>query len=44
MNLPSQAVMQRAGMRKTAEFNHPKVAPDSVLYPHVLYVREASHA
>ena len=44
VNLPSQAVMQRAGMRKTAEFNHPKVAPDSVLYPHVLYVREASHA
>lgn len=41
VNLPSEAVMLRAGMRKTAEFNHPGVAPDSVLYPHVLYVKEA---
>ena len=41
VNFPSQAVMQRVGMRKIAEFNHPKVAPDSVLYPHVLYVKDA---
>lgn len=41
VNLPSEAVMQRTGMRKTAEFNHPEVTPDSVLYPHVLYVKEA---
>ncbi len=32
--------MQRVGMRKIAEFNHPKVAPDSILYPHVLYVKD----
>ena len=40
VNFPSQAVMQRVGMRKIAEFNHPKVAPDSILYPHVLYVKD----
>lgn len=42
VNLPSEAVMRRAGMKKTGEFNHPEVAPDSVLYPHVLYARKAS--
>lgn len=41
VNLPSQAVMRRAGMRKMAVFNHPGVAPDSELCPHVLYVRDA---
>lgn len=41
VNLPSEAVMKRAGMKKTGEFNHPKVAPDSILYPHVLYMSEA---
>lgn len=42
VNLPSQAVMRRAGMRKAAEFNHPKVDSASPLYPHVLYVQEAA--
>lgn len=41
VNLPSEAVMKRAGMKRTGEFNHPNVAPDSALYPHVLYVSEA---
>lgn len=41
LNLPSQAVMLRAGMRKMSGFNHPGVAPDSELCPHVLYVRDA---
>lgn len=40
VNHPSQAVMQRAGMKKTAEFNHPEVSADSPLHPHVLYVLE----
>ena len=40
VNFPSQAVMQRVGMRKIAKFNHPKVAPESILYPHVLYVKD----
>lgn len=42
VNLPSEAVMKRAGMKKTGEFNHSGVAPDSVLYPHVLYVSETA--
>ena len=40
VNHPSQAVMRRAGMKKTAEFNHPEVSADSPLHPHVLYVLE----
>lgn len=41
VNLPSQAVMQRAGMRRMMNFNHPGVAPDSLLCPHVLYGSDA---
>ena len=41
VNHPSQAVMRRAGMKKTAEFNHPKVSASSPLHPHVLYMLEA---
>lgn len=40
VNLPSQAVMWRAGMREIGKFNHPQVMPDSLLYPHVLYAAE----
>lgn len=41
VNLLSEAVMKRAGMNKAGEFNHPEVMPDSILYPHVLYMSEA---
>jgi RimJ/RimL family protein N-acetyltransferase len=38
LNLPSQAVMQRLGMRDAHEdFEHPALAPGSPLRPHCLY-------
>lgn len=42
VNVPSEAVMQRAGMKKQGGFNHPRVDARSPLYPHVLYVMDAS--
>ncbi|MEV0229180.1 GNAT family N-acetyltransferase [Nonomuraea sp. NPDC050786] len=36
-NTRSQAVMKRLGMTRLADFNHTRLAPDSPLYPHVVY-------
>lgn len=38
VNLPSEAVMKRAGMKKVGEFSHSRVDSTSFLYSHVLYV------
>jgi RimJ/RimL family protein N-acetyltransferase len=37
INTPSRAVMERLGMTLTNQFNHPKVASNSKLKPHVRY-------
>lgn len=37
INLPSERVMQKIGMVRAGEFDHPKLAPDSPLRTHVLY-------
>lgn len=37
INLPSQNVMEKIGMEKALDFNHPLVPRDNPLYPHVLY-------
>ena len=39
INLRSSRVMERIGMKRNADddFNHPKIAPESPLRPHVLY-------
>lgn len=37
VNLPSQRVMQKAGMRFVKEFDHPRVEDGHELKPHVLY-------
>ena len=39
-NVRSQRVMQRIGMVRTAEFEHPRVPEGSPIRPHVLYVAE----
>jgi ribosomal-protein-alanine N-acetyltransferase len=36
-NLPSEKVMQRIGMTKQGEFDHPGIEPTNVLCRHVLY-------
>lgn len=36
-NKPSERVMQKIGMRKVGEFDHPKLPSDSPLLRHVLY-------
>jgi RimJ/RimL family protein N-acetyltransferase len=36
-NTPSQRVMERLGMTRTIEFDHPDIAPDSPLLRHILY-------
>ena len=36
-NSPSERVMQKIGMKKVGEFNHPTLSPDSPLRTHVLY-------
>ena len=38
-NLPSQRVMERAGMTRdpTADFDHPRLEPGHPLRPHVVY-------
>ena len=37
INIPSERVMQKIGMIKTGEFDHPKLSEDSPLQTHVLY-------
>lgn len=39
VNLPSQRVMEKIGMHRDAadDFEHPRLAPDHVLRPHVLF-------
>lgn len=37
INAPSERVMQKIGMVKAGEFNHPKLSNDSPLCVHVLY-------
>lgn len=37
LNKPSERVMQKIGMQRIEEFNHPLVEPDNRLYRHVLY-------
>lgn len=37
INKPSERVMQKIGMKKIGEFEHPKLTADSPLYHHVLY-------
>ncbi len=39
-NKKSEAVMQRIGMHKTGEFNHPKIEFTHFLCPHVIYKKE----
>ncbi len=36
-NAPSERVMQKIGMTKVGEFEHPNLSADSPLRPHVLY-------
>ena len=36
-NAPSERVMQKIGMTKVREFEHPNLSPDSPLRTHVLY-------
>ena len=36
-NYPSERVMQKIGMTKVREFEHPNLSPDSPLQTHVLY-------
>lgn len=36
-NVPSERVMQKIGMTKVGEFDHPNLPEDSPLRPHVLY-------
>ncbi len=37
VNKPSQALMERLGMRKVKYFNHPKLPDEHALQKHVLY-------
>ncbi len=37
INQPSERVMQKIGMQKVGEFDHPKLKADSPLSRHVLY-------
>lgn len=37
INMPSERVMQKIGMEKIGEFDHPKLTADSPLCRHVLY-------
>ncbi len=38
INIPSEGVMNKIGMNKIGEFDHPKVDSKSKLYRHVLYL------
>lgn len=42
INVPSERVMQKIGMVKIGEFDHPKLSGDSPLLRHVLYQIELS--
>ena len=42
LNKPSEAVMVRLGMRRHAEFEHPRVPVGHPIRPHVAYRIEAS--
>ena len=37
LNVPSERVMQKIGMKKVGEFEHPNLSSDSPLRTHVLY-------
>lgn len=37
INIPSQNVMKKIGMKEVMEFNHPNVDENSPIYQHVLY-------
>jgi len=37
INIPSQGVMQKIGMKKAGSFDHPKIDPSNRLCRHVLY-------
>ena len=37
INVPSERVMQKIGMKKVGEFDHPKLPAESPLCRHVLY-------
>ena len=44
LNQPSETVMQRIGMKKVKEFDHPNVEADSPLRRHVLYkIQNGNH-
>lgn len=36
-NIPSERVMQKIGMKRVGEFDHPSLPPDSPLRRHILY-------
>ena len=40
-NIPSQRVMERLGMTRTIEYDHPLLAEDSPLRRHILYRQKA---
>lgn len=40
INKPSERVMQKIGMKRIGEFGHPKLAEESPLYRHVLYMAD----
>lgn len=44
INTPSERVMQKIGMIKVGEFNHPKLSADSPLLRHVLYQIDINEA
>ncbi|MDE5913238.1 MAG: GNAT family N-acetyltransferase [Muribaculaceae bacterium] len=44
INLPSERVMQKIGMVKAGEFDHPKLLADSPLCAHVLYLTEVARS
>lgn len=37
LNIPSKRVMEKINMNYLRDFNHPRVNPNSHLYPHILY-------
>ncbi len=41
INIPSERVMQKIGMTKVREFDHPRLSEDSPLLTHVLYTIES---
>ncbi|HRH61326.1 MAG TPA: GNAT family N-acetyltransferase [Chitinophagaceae bacterium] len=43
INTRSEKVMQKIGMQKIGEFNHPKIAEGDRLCRHVLYISSSNH-